>query len=203
MAHCQWHPVCCARLWHTGHVLSFPSQTDRLLMWQDGLSKLLDVSRPVLFIANDLCSTRQIFQASRQNACHLGSSIITVRHHQGQTSHLLSTCNGFAGFVRHPMYAGLLYSAWGLAAASANPARLILALALTLLLNKKVQSLWTPSQEFATLDASTLACCCLSEEACRINAKMSKLNLASAAICILTVQSSSLLGRYWQQIRPN
>ena len=36
------------------------------------------------------------------------------------------------------MYAGLLYSAWGLAAASGNPARLLLALALTLLLNKKV-----------------------------------------------------------------
>ena len=44
------------------------------------------------------------------------------------------------GFVRHPMYAGLLYSAWGLAAASGNPARLLLALVLTLLLNKKVRN---------------------------------------------------------------
>ncbi|KAK9866381.1 hypothetical protein WJX84_006117 [Apatococcus fuscideae] len=44
---------------------------------------------------------------------------------------------GIYGYVRHPMYAGLLYSAWGLAAASGNPARLLLALALTLLLNKK------------------------------------------------------------------
>ncbi len=69
------------------------------------------------------------------------------------------------------MYAGLLYSAWGLAAASANPARLILALALTLLLNKKVQSSWTPIPEFAMLDESILACCCLSEEACHINAR--------------------------------
>ncbi|KAK9825780.1 hypothetical protein WJX74_007150 [Apatococcus lobatus] len=50
-------------------------------------------------------------------------------------SRLITT--GIYGFVRHPMYAGLLYSAWGLAAASANPARLLLALGLTLLLNKK------------------------------------------------------------------
>lgn len=44
------------------------------------------------------------------------------------------------------MYAGLLYSAWGLAAVSGNPARLLLALGLTFLLNKKVRS-WVQHHE--------------------------------------------------------